>query len=93
MALIAFLYLKAALTLCNHSPLERFPQCLIIFADNVCARDLTIRGVCGRNGQRARGECAEQLHSPLDILLLATVIKDEVNTVLREADCSILWTD
>lgn len=93
MALITFLYLKTVLVLCDHSSLEWFPQCLVVFADNVCAGDLTVRGVCNRNGQRAHGECTQQLHSPIDILLVASVIKDEVDTVLRQADCSVLAID
>lgn len=93
MALITFLHIKTVLALRDHPPLERFPQCLVVFADNVCAGDLTVRGVCNRNGQRAHGECAQQLHSSIDILLVTSVIKDEVDTVLRQADCSVLAID
>lgn len=93
MALITFLHLKTVLTLRDHPSLEWFPQCLVVLADNVCAGDLTVRGVCNRNGQWAHGKCAQQPHSPIDILLVASVIKYKVDTVLRQTDCSVLAID
>jgi hypothetical protein len=92
MALLAFLHIEATLALCNHPPLERFPQCLVVFADNVYTRDLTVSGIYGRNSQRAHGECTEQLHNLINIPLVAAVIKYKVDTVLRESYCSVLST-
>lgn len=47
--LLAFFHFETALPLRDHPTLERFSQSLVVLADNVGARNLSVRSVRNRN--------------------------------------------